>query len=182
MIAPHKQRVTQSEFNRLLAQPEYADRRIELWDGEIVEKMPKPRHSLIIGELFFRLRLYLQAHPIGTAMTEAQIELPDEDYAPVPDMCFVANDQGEWDKDAALPWMPALIVEVQSPGQSDQFMRDKADYSLKHGCKQVVTVYLKPIIEVRTATTTQLLVPGDALEFGDLLPGFSLHVADLLSA
>lgn len=182
MIAPDRQRVTQAEFNRLLAQPEYGDRRVELWDGEIVEKMPKPRHSLIIGELFFLIRLFLQQHPIGTVMTEAQIEIPGEDYAPVPDLCFVSSEQGAWDKDSALPWMPALIVEVQSPGQTDQFMRDKADYYLKHGCQKVVTVYLKPIVEVRTATTTHLLVPGDMLALDDVLPGFSVPVADLLAA
>jgi Uma2 family endonuclease len=110
MIAPDKQHITQTEFNRLLMLPEYGDRRVELWDGEIVEKMPKPRHSLIIGELYFLIRLFLQTHAIGTVMTETQIDVPEEDYAPVPDLCFVAIEQGEWDKDAALPWMPRLIV------------------------------------------------------------------------
>jgi hypothetical protein len=61
-------------------------------------------------------------------------------------------------------------------------MRDKADYYLKHGCKKVVTIYLKPIVEVRTATTTQLLVPGDTLDLGDVLPGFTVPVADSLAA
>ncbi len=182
MIAPDKQRLTQADFNRLLMLPEYGDQRVELWDGEIVEKMPKPRHSLIIGELFFLIRLFLQTHPLGTVMTETQIEISGEDYAPIPDLCFVAADQGEWDKDTALPWMPRLIVEVQSPGQTDQFMRDKADYYLKHDCQKVITIYLKPIVEARTTTTTLLLVPGDTLDLGDVLPGFAIPVADLLAA
>ena len=57
-------------------------------------------------------------------------------------------------------------------------MRDKADYSVQHGCPIVWLVYPeKRIVEVyQPGKDIDLLVTGDTLSGGEVLPGFSLAV------
>ena len=179
MIAPDKPRISQAEFNRLLTLPEYAQRRVELFDGEIVEKMPKPKHGRIASIIHGLIFVYLQAHPIGTLYLEAQIEMPDEDYAPIPDMCFVKDGKGEFDESKPFTFMPDLIVEIQSPGQSTQFMREKADYYRARGCRMVIIIYENPIIEVLTPTYRKLHTIDEVFDGGDVLPGFTLPIRQI---
>jgi len=182
LLAPEKIRITQVEFNRLLTQPEYQDRRLELWDGEIIETMPKLRHAFAQNLLARLFGNYFASNPIGLSFTELQIDLADEDYAPVPDVSVVLNTQGKLNWDENLPFMPVLVVEIQSRDQSDRFMREKGDWYIAHGCRMVIIVYLKPIVEVQTPTERKLLTIDDTLDGGDVLPGFSVAVATLYPA
>ncbi|MCC6612430.1 MAG: Uma2 family endonuclease [Anaerolineae bacterium] len=182
MSAPSQERISQAEFNRLVALPENQDRHLELWNGEIVETMPRRFHAIIqnlFAALFFN---YLQQNPIGTSYTEFQIQLENEDYAPIPDVCIVLKERDEPAENDYLRIMPDLVVEIQSPGQSDQFMRDKADYYLQRGCRMVILVYEKPVVEALTPTTRALLLPGETLTGGDVLPDFSLEIARIFPA
>jgi Uma2 family endonuclease len=179
MDAPILTRVTQAEFNRLLTLPENQDRQLELWNGEIIETMPSRLHSLIQSLLARLIGNYLAANPIGTVYTELQIDLESEDYSPVPDVAVVLNSQGESDWHSALPFMPALVVEIQSPDQSDKFMREKADFYSARGCPMVITIYIKRIVEVRILNDMKLLVTGDTLKCDPVLPGLSVEVASL---
>jgi Uma2 family endonuclease len=179
MDAPFLTRITQAEFNRLVTLPENQDRQLELWNGEIVETMPSRLHSLIQSLLARLIGNFLDANPIGIVYTELQIDLEGEDYSPVPDVAVVLTSQGESDWHSALPFMPALVVEIQSPDQSDKFMRDKADYYSTHGCPLVITIYIKRTVEIRTQSDVKLLVPGDTLKCDPVLPGFSIEVASL---
>jgi len=179
MVAPDKVRITQAEFNRLLTQPEYQDRQLELWDGEIIETMPTWGHGRKAAQIIIEIGIYLRSHSIGAPGIEVQIALPDEDYAPIPDLCVVRDREGVIDADEALPFMPDLVVEIQSPDQSDRFMREKSDWYIAHGCRMVIIVYLKPIVEVQTPTERKLLTIDDTLDGGDVLPGFSVAVATL---
>lgn len=179
MVAPDKVRITQSEFNRLLTQAEYWDRRLELWNGEILETMPKLRHSFAQGILIRLFGNYFDLNPIGHPFPELQIDLDDQDYAPVPDISVVLHSQGELDWDENLSFMPVLVVEIQSPDQSEKLMREKAAWYIAHGCRIVIIVYLKPIVEVQTPTDVKLLTIDDTLDGGDVLPGFTLPVRSI---
>jgi Uma2 family endonuclease len=76
--------------------------------------------------------------------------------------------------------MPDLAVEAQSEGQSDKFMLDKAQLYLKLGTRMVWIVYsTREIVEVLTPTTRHLLMVGDILTGGDVLPGFELAVKQI---
>jgi Uma2 family endonuclease len=176
---PEKVRITQAEFNRLRLQPEYRDRRVELWNGEIIDIMPTWGHGTRAAELIIEIGLYLRNNPIGVSGIEVQIELEDADYAPIPDLCVVMNRGDAIDPNEALPFMPDLVVEIQSPDQSDKFMREKAAWYVAHGCRMIITVFIKPIIEVLTPTDVRLLTLGDTLEGGDVLPGFKVAVEKL---
>jgi Uma2 family endonuclease len=179
MVAPHKVRITQSEFNRLLTQPEFWDRRLELWNGEVLETQSKPRHSFAQSNLLWLFGNYFDLNPIGSPFSRLQVDLDDQDYAPVPDISVVLHSQGELDWDENLPFIPVLIVEIQSPDQSERLMREKAAWYIAHGYRLVIIVYRKPIVEVQTPTDVRLLTIDDTLDGGDVLPGFSVAVRKL---
>lgn len=50
---------TVDEFEAFIAQSDHTDRLFELIDGEIAEKMPTEEHSLIIGNVYMPLRLFV---------------------------------------------------------------------------------------------------------------------------
>lgn len=180
-MAVERTRVTVEEYERLISLPENAERRFELIDGEMIEKMPTQLHALIVHLLNGFLFVFVREHPIGWVLPEARYALPDDpDNTVIPDLSFVVSEGKTLIEEGAAPYMPDLAIEVQSPGQSDKFMADKARYYLTHGSKMVWLVYpKKQIVEVLTADDRRLLTPGDTLSGGDLLPGFTLPVVDI---
>jgi Uma2 family endonuclease len=175
---------TRQEYEALMAKPENEERLLERIYGEIVEKMPKQLHALIASLLGGFLFVYLREHPIGWLFSEVRISLPDDDQNDrIPDIAFALKEGRAIDPDAPLNYMPELLVEIQSPDQSDKFMADKGAYYLSRGAKMVWLVYPhKRLIEVLTPTDRQLLTLGDTLTGGDLLPGFSVPVRDIFDA
>jgi Uma2 family endonuclease len=177
-----QQAYTVQEFEDFVAQPENAEWHFELIDGEIVKKMPTMLHAFITALLTGALLNFLQQNPIGRVLVEARYRLPgDERHDLIPDLSFVSKEKPLVSKGAA-PFMPDLAVEVQSPGQSDKFMADKADYYLAKGVRMVWLVYPeKRIVEVLTPDDRHLLNDADTLEGGDVLPGFSLPIRDIFA-
>jgi len=173
---------TRSDYEALVEQ--YPDRRLELIHGEIVEKMPTQLHAYIVHMLSGFLFVFLRQNPLGYALVEARYGLPDDqDNQRIPDFSFVSREKGPLVTSGPAPYMPDLAVEVQSPGQSDRLMADKAAYYLAHGSRMVWLVYPdKQLVEVLTADDRHLLTEGDSIDGGDVLPGFSLQVRDLFPA
>lgn len=180
-MAYQEKLVTVAEFEDFIARPEHQDRLFELINGEIIEKMPTQLHGLIANLFNALLYLYMQQNPIGWVFSELRIKLPDDDKnESIPDVAVVLKAGREFEADAPLTYMPDLAVEIQSPGQSDKFMVDKAAYYLAHGAQMVWIVYpSKRLVEVLTATDRWLLTEDDTLEGGDVLPGFRLSVREI---
>lgn len=173
--------ITVAEYEQFADSPENADRRFELIHGEIVEKMPDPIHSWIITELVWYFKSYLKKHPIGKVFVELRFELPtDKINGRIPDLSFVAGTDVKLSH-KAMPMMPDLAVEVQSPGQGPKLMRDKADYYLANGTKMVWLIYPdKRLVEVLTLDDRYFLTEEDVLEGGELLPDLRVSVKDIL--
>ena len=173
---------TRSEYEAISER--YPDKRLELINGEIVEKMPIQLHAFIVHMLSGFLFVFLQKNPIGYALVEARYSLPDDaDNDRIPDLSFISKGKGPLVETGAAPYMPDLAIEVQSPGQSDRFMADKAASYLAHGSRMVWLVYPdKRLVEILTLTDRQLLTASDNLEGGDVLPGFKLLVKDIFPA
>jgi Uma2 family endonuclease len=121
------------QFEALLRR--YPDRRFELIDGEIVENMPTPLHAVIAYLLSGHFFVFLRDHPLGWLLIEARCLISDDpDNDRVPDLSFVRRREGRViPHDDPLPFAPDLVIEIQSPGQSDKFMLDKAQFYLRHG-------------------------------------------------
>jgi Uma2 family endonuclease len=78
--------------------------------------------------------------------------------------------------------MPDLAVEVKSPSDSVRQLREKAEYYLQHGTRLVWLIFpAQRIIEVYTLDEVEILIEGDSLTGGDVLPGFSMPVADVFA-
>lgn len=173
--------ITVAEYERFADSPENVDRRFELIHGEIVEKMPDLVHAWIITQLVWHFVGYLKEHPIGKAFVEARFELPnDKRNARIPDLSYIAGGDVKL-MHRAVPFMPDLAVEVQSPSQSPKLMGDKADYYLANGTKVVWLIYPdKRLIEVLTPDDRYFLTEEDVLDGGELLPDFRVAVKDIL--
>lgn len=180
-------KITVEEFDQIIERPENLGRKLQLVNGEIVEEMPKYAHATISMFLIGWLLDYLKTHPIGRLFNEFRIDLPnDELNAHVPDLSLVINRKDELAKlgvDDSLPFMPDLIIEIQSKGQSDRYMLDLANYYLEHGCQMVWLIYpSRQIVEWLTPTERQLLAGEDNIIGGEILPDFSLPVKSMFSA
>jgi len=173
------QSYTQHEFDALLDR--FPDRKLELHHGEIVEKMPTQLHAYIVGMIAHFINSFLIKHPLGFALVEARYSLPDDDENDrIPDLSFVNKSKGPLVETGPAPYMPDLAVEVQSPGQSDRLMVDKANYYLAHGSKAVWIIYPdRRLVEVLTQDERHLLTQAQTLAGGSVLPGFSVLVKDL---
>jgi len=172
--------MTVTEFERIAEQED--DRRLELIHGEIVEKMPTEEHGVLVARLVAKLLGYVDDNDLGRVAVEPRHRAPnDELNSRIPDLAFTSKDRAlPLTKRGSVPLMPDLAVEVQSPGQSDKFLADKAAYYLANGSRMVWLVYpSKKLVEVLTADDRQLLIVGDTLSGGDVLPGFTLELAAL---
>ena len=182
-VLTREQLYTVDEFEDLLKLPENAGRLLELIDGEIVEKMPTEEHGSIALNIGAELRAYLRTIRKGIAGTEVRYQTgKDERNSRLPDISIsIAN--RPLVKDGAVIGMPDLAVEIKSPDDSLKEMREKAEYYLANGTQIVWLVYPhQRCVEVYTLDTIELLCADDVLTGGDLLPDFSLSVAEIFLA
>jgi len=168
--------MTVAEFEKIAEADD--NRRLELIHGEIIEKMPTQLHAYIIALLTTAIMNHLTDHPIGKVLVEARYHIPDDQHnARIIDLSFITHEKGTLVEEGAAPYMPDLAVEVQSPGQTEKLMLEKARYYLANGTDTVWLIYpKKQIVEVLTTTERHLLVAADTLNGGDVLPGFALQI------
>ena len=122
----------------------------------------------------------LKQHPEIKAHLGPEVRYRPEDDLyndRLPDVSVRLSDQPPVRR-GAVPGMPHLAVEIKSPDDTYLSMRDNADYYVPHDCPIVWLVYPeKRIVEVyQHGKDIDLLVAGDTLSGGEVLPGFSLAV------
>ena len=181
-MAVQKTYTTVAEFESLIDRPENDDRRFELINGEIVEKVPTEAHGMYAANIVWGLKSY-QRQNGGRVIVEGRYRPEDDVHNDrLPDASYTRADHLQpLVTDGAVLHMPDLAVEIQSKNQSDQFMLDKARYYLDNGAKMVWIVYRNHRVRVMTPTSNELLTPDDTIDGGDVLPGFTLAVRDIFS-
>lgn len=178
-----KQGVTVDDFERLLAAPENSDRLLELIEGEVVEKMPTEEHGLVTLTLGAALLLFVKKHKLGRVGTEVRHRLPGDTLnSRLPDISF-SSARRPLVREGGVPAMPDLAVEIKSPSDTVRKMREKAAYYLENGVRLVWLVFPEQrIVEVYTPDgEVEILVEGDLLDGGDVLPGFSFPVTEIFA-
>jgi Uma2 family endonuclease len=77
--------------------------------------------------------------------------------------------------------MPDFALEVKSPNNSYDELRDKAKYYIAHGSRLVWLIYpSRLIVEVYFADgPSELFDKGQLLSGGDVLPNFEMTVSDI---
>jgi Uma2 family endonuclease len=183
MALPQTQLIDADEFEQFIARPENRDRNFELIDGVIVEKtMPTEEHAHIVGLITYLLAGYALAHGLGIPGPESRIRLPEHlRNVRQPDLSMVLDGSRPLIKRGPSLTMPDVIVEVKSPDDGYEMMREKARFYVENGAKLVWLVFPRPkAVEVyRPDQPLDILGVEDMLDGYDVLPGFSQPVRSL---
>ncbi|MCU0511818.1 MAG: Uma2 family endonuclease [Anaerolineae bacterium] len=173
--------MTLESFEAFLTLPENRDKQWELIDGRIVEKVPTEEHGLIAGNILFLLKLYVREHKQGRVGIEIRHQRPQDSVnSRQPDVSYYIDHTRAVVTKGAVSVYPDLAVEVKSPDDSYVALQDKAHFYLAQGTRMVWLVYpSKQAIEVLTADDVQWFTREDTLTGQDLLPGFSVLVAEI---
>ena len=80
-----------------------------------------------------------------------------------------------------LEVMPELVVEIVSPSDRQEAVNDKTTMWLAHGALMVVEVYPaeRAVMVHRPGIPAVTLTGDDALDGGDVLPGFTLPLSEI---
>ncbi len=164
--------------------------RHELIDGEhYVTPSPNPAHQVIVGNLYFALRSYLEANQAGQLFT-APLDVVFSDFDVVePDLLFIAaaRRQDILTKQN-VRGAPDLVIEVGSPGtrRRDETIKRRlyerdgvAEYWIVDPDLEVVRVYRRE--DGGYSRPRELSrEAGDVLE-SPLFPGLSLSLETIFS-
>ena len=184
------QQLSAERFLALVGSPEYADRIVELVDGEIIE-MSKPSglHGQITMHLGARIFNFAMEHELGivtAAETGFILERnPDgRDTVRGLDIAFIRSERApNVLPDHLLEYAPDLAVEVISPSNEAADIRLKIRQLLDAGTALVWIVYPDlRIVDAHTRDGAITLNESDSLSGGDVLPGFEVPVREIFPA
>jgi Uma2 family endonuclease len=159
--------------------------RCELVRGELFMMSPAgAEHGRIVVRVTVPLGRFVQEHALGTvfgAETGFQIAR-DPDTVRAPDVAFVRTERiGDDLGPGFFQGPPDLAVEVLSPDDRAGEVLAKVQDWLDSGCRcvWVADPRARSVSVCRNRSQIVVLREPDALEGGDLLPGFSLPVAEI---
>jgi Uma2 family endonuclease len=161
--------------------------RYELSQGQLIAtRSPSLFHNEIRDELNARLRAFVKSHKLGGVTSETDMQLAD-DVVRRPDVAFISAERlrGVDRHKVPVPLSPDLVIEVVSENDRADDLILKVTQYLAAATRAVWLLYpntrlayryvpgkLEP--EVRSADA------GHAFDEPDLLPGFSIPLAEIL--
>jgi Uma2 family endonuclease len=161
------------------------NRSCELVDGTLVEKALGAREAYVAFQLGGLLKTYLDQHDIGIGLAPDGMLRIAPGLVRIPDLSFVS-----WDKlpGRMLPQEPIaglapdLAVEILSEGNTPAEMRRKVGEYFDAGVRMVWLIDpRKRAARVYTAPNRSVSIREDqSLDGGDVLPGFTAPLAELL--
>lgn len=177
-----KERITLQEFDDFVKLPENADRLFEYIDGEIWEVPSNPKASEFSGVMYAKLFAFVYPQKLGRLTSEAGgYMVSGERYAP--DVAFVSKQkQADFPHEGYNPNPPDLAVEVDLPStpESQKRLFTKVVNYLAAGTLVWVIIPETKTIEVYAPNQPKrTLMINDALDGGNVLPGFRLPIRDI---
>ncbi len=162
---------------------------VELVKGVPVEMSPTGRaHGLIALMLGAMILAFVQEHDLGeTYGAETGFRLSDDPpTVRALDVSFITRIRAASQAaDSYISGPPDLAVEIVSPGDRAGDIQAKINDYLDAGTRLIWVIYPQTrMITVYTpgTSTAHLLREGDTLTGGDVLPGFSVPVANVFSS
>lgn len=144
------------------------------------------RSNIIKSDLHGDLSVYVRKNGLGRAACETLFILDDdEDEQRRPDVAFVSKDRWPLDREIPLEgdWavVPDLAIEVSSAHDKVSELVTKISDYFRFGVRQVWVVFpeTEMIYVYDSPTDVRVLKAPQALESPQLLPGFSLPLAEL---
>ncbi len=180
--------ITAREFSAVVQAAENQDRLLELVHGEVLEKMPTETHGKLAALIAYFLLAFIRPRGIKAHVgVEVRHEAPDDAYnSRLPDVSLRFSAAPPVTV-GAVAHMPDLAVEIQSPTDRPHQLRQKALYYLHKGARMVWLIYPEARqVEICTVDAHENLViaavdPDGTITAGDVLPDFSLPLADLFA-
>ena len=170
----------------LLAMPDDGYR-YELIQGELNRMVPASHdHGRESNRINVSLSVHVYANDLGEtyAAETAFLLARSPDHVLAPDAAFVRKERTELARGTpgAFPGAPDLAVEVISPTDRLTRVRDKVSDWLSHGTLMVIVVNPRnKTVQVHTSDSVTEFAEADTLDGGDVLPGWSMSVADIFS-
>jgi Uma2 family endonuclease len=160
----------------------------EIVRGELRDVPPTGfEHSNIAGNVLTHVNWFVLKNHLGQVASEAAgfVLARDPDILLSPDVSFVAIDRlpPAAERTGFLRLAPDLVVEVMSPNDTVSEVAEKVSIYLQAGVRLVWVVLPKQrLVHVyANEHEIKILHVGDTLDGGDVLPGFSLAVADIFT-
>ena len=160
--------------------------RHDLIRGELISMPPAGGdHGQFALALGARVYAFVRDHGLGRTYAAETGFILDQGARTVlaPDVAYVRSERVASIEDTSgfLPIAPDLAVEIISPFDRASMIQDKVLTYLEHGVQAVW------VVDPRRRTVTvygpdrsaQLLVEGEMLSGGDVLPGFELTISDI---
>jgi Uma2 family endonuclease len=173
---------------KLMTAEEYAQlpddgRRYELVRGVLVEmSRPQSHHGLVVTQLAYLFKSWARTHPGWLVVADVgHVIERGPDTVRGPDVALVRRDRLDLRETSWVEGGPDLAVEVRSPGDRRGEIDERvADY-LRAGTPLVWVVDpAKRTVVVRSPNEVDRALGADAvLDGGDVLPGFTVRVAEL---
>jgi Uma2 family endonuclease len=175
-------RLSIEAFERLPEEDEYL---LELVHGRIVrEPRPGHEHGRIVANITFHLRRFVDTTKQGAVFVESGFALPQQPATVRgPDVSFVAAEHlNSPDLMPTFPELaPDLAVEVVSPSNTAADLHAKVREYLNAGSRMVWVIYPRDRTAVAYRASGDAVVLGedDQLEAREVLPGFTVRLAEL---
>jgi Uma2 family endonuclease len=164
------------------------DCRLELLDGELVEHpFNNEEHGDCSGAIAATIWLHVRERQLGAVYAAGTgfFISSNPDVVLAPDVSFVRAGRIPEDRDRRrfIEVAPDLVVEVISPSEHSGDVTNKVQRYLNAGVQLVWVVYPQQrSVAVYRADRTWDSLQGDAsLDGADVLPGFTLPLADLFT-
>ena len=158
----------------------------ELIRGVLCETVAAGReHGKVVVNLAGELRAFVRPRRLGSlTASDTGIRLErDPDTVREPDIEFTSADRLPLDERVRgySEVVPDLVVEVVSPSDSPRQVYDKTHMWLNHGVSLVWVVdpETRTIDVYQSGTATVSLTEEDSLDGGQVIPGFTMPVADV---
>jgi len=159
--------------------------RYELRAGELIRMSPPGyQHGYLASRLNVALGAYVLAHDLGDVVIEVGFRLGrDPDTVRAPDVAFVARARLPTGDLPVAYWegAPDLAVEMISPSESAEEVRQKIDEYLRAGARLVWIVYPRlRVAEIWRPDGSWTKVDRDGVLSGeDVVPGFAISLAQV---
>jgi Uma2 family endonuclease len=158
----------------------------ELINGELRELNVSTKSSYIAGEAFYRIRNYLNSHPLGWAFPEGTgfVCFEDDNRMRKADTAFIRTDRltaDQFDANGYCPVCPDFVVEVVSPNDLAYDVNEKRNEWLESGAQLVWVIDPEDetVHAYRADGSVTLFRKPDTLTAEPILPGFACPVSEL---